>query len=180
MMHGAGLDPDQRTAWYAIHSKSMAERLAADALTRKGFETYLPMSTLRVRHARRTQIVSRPLFRRYLFVGLPAGREPFAEVRKTWGVEWLVTNVDKPVRIAASAIEAIRAAETDGAFDATKPKPEARFKPGDQVQATEGPFCDLVAEIVSLPTDRRAEVLLRMLGQQVRVTMPLAMLRNVA
>ncbi len=138
------------------------------------------MSTLRIRHAGRMQIVSRPLFRRYLFVGLPSGREPFAEVRKTWGVERLVTNVDKPVRIPAGAIEAIRSAELDGAFDATKPKPEPRFKPGDQVQATEGPFCDMVAEIVALPTDRRAEVLLRMLGQQVRVTMPLAILKNVA
>ena len=166
-------------AWYAVHSKSMQERLCADALLRKGFPAYLPMSTHRVRHARRTRVVSRPLFRRYLFVGLDPAAPAFAEVRKTLGVEWLVTNVDKPVQIRTAIVEEIRRAEEARLFDETRPPDPAPYAVGDEVRI-DG-FSDRIAQIVAMPSEKRVEVLWKILGQSSsRLTIDVAKLRKVA
>jgi len=162
--------------WYAVHTKAQCERLTSDALLRKGFPVYLPMVTKKIRHARQEQIVARPLFHRYLFVSLDPDRPLFSEVRKTHGVEWLVTNLGKPVLIPSKAIERIRQAEEEGLFDETRPKPRAEllFKPGDSVRLLDGPFQDFVAVILSLPSERRIEVILDLFGRKTRMTVPLA------
>lgn len=163
--------------WFAVHSKANAERLVADGLTRKGYRAYVPVTTVRITHARRSHIVARPLFRRYLFVNCHDTQ--LSEVRKTWGVEWLVENVGRAAVMRPHGIvEALQAAEAEGAFDTTRPKDNERpFKPGDKALVATGPFADLVAEIISTPTDSRVEILFKLMGQRMKITMPVANLR---
>lgn len=172
-------DPDQ-LVWFIVHTKADGERLATDALRRKGFEAYMPATTVLVRHARQTRVVSRPLFRRYAFVRCQPTQ--IAEVRKTWGVAWMVTNVGKPVVIKDGIVEAIRVAEAAGDFDTTKPvvTVEAGLKPGDKAQIADGAYAGMIAEIVAMPSERRIEVVLSKVGQRMKVTTPLANLKVIA
>lgn len=46
----------ENPAWYVVHAKHQQDRIAADALERRGFAVYLPMRQTLVRHARKAQI----------------------------------------------------------------------------------------------------------------------------
>lgn len=159
--------------WYIVHSKIRAERMTADALERKGFEVFLPMETCEITHARKKQVVARPLFRGYLFVRLDKDRPRFADVRKTHGVHWLVTNVGKPVVVPDKIIGALQERETEGDFDRTKPK-KLGMQAGDKVRIKEGPFADLIGEILALPSERRIDVLLNLYNRKIKFKIPLA------
>lgn len=172
----------ENPAWYVIHTKSKQERLCAQALASRGFHSYLPMKTVRIRHARRLQTVSRPLFSRYMFVGLDPARLPFSEVRKSLGVEWIIQNGHVPVRLKPGVVEAIRAAEEGGAFDETTQKltegSGGAFMIGDAVRIKCGPFADLIAEIIAMPSERRMELLLFRAGHRARVVISAANLEK--
>src|SRR5215207_395221 len=141
--------------WFIVHTKVNQERLCDDALRRKGMTTYLPMETRRIRHGGQTRVVARPLFSRYLFVRLKQADLSFYEIRKTFGVEWIVSNADKPSEVRADVIDAIRHGEEAGIFDETRPKPKPKFTPGELVEFKKGPFANLPAEIVAAPSDQR-------------------------
>ena len=59
--------------WYVVQTQANAEHKAVAHLGRQGFTTYLPRYLKRRRHARRVDIVPRPLFPRYLFVSIDVG-----------------------------------------------------------------------------------------------------------
>ena len=52
--------------WYVVQTHVHAESKAAAHLLRQGYETYLPRYLKRRRHARKIDLVSKPLFPRYL------------------------------------------------------------------------------------------------------------------
>ena len=64
--------------------------------------------------------------------------------------------------------------------DATgKLLPPKLLKPGDQVTMTQGPFTNFVAEVEKITPDRRAWVLMEIMGVQTRVTVDAGHLRTV-
>ena len=63
--------------WYAAYTHARKERWARTNLWELGFDVYLPEYQKERRHARRTDVVTRPLFPRYLFVR-PLPDQPFA------------------------------------------------------------------------------------------------------
>ncbi len=164
--------------WFVVHTKHQAERLTADTLARKGFQVYLPMLTKEVKHARATQVVARPLFVRYLFVGLSKPEGHFSEVRKSFGVEWLVASAGKPAEIPYKILEQLEEAERNGDFDETKPKARkaSKFKPGDRVLVCDGNL-DIAAEIMATPSDQRIHVILNLFGRKTKATVALAKVR---
>ena len=54
--------------WFVIYSKPSQERIAEGNLQAQGFETYLPRLAQRKTHARRSSVVTVPMFPRYFFV----------------------------------------------------------------------------------------------------------------
>ena len=54
--------------WIVAHCHANAENKAEVHLTRQGFEVYFPKIQTTRRHARRIELVVRPLFPRYLFI----------------------------------------------------------------------------------------------------------------
>lgn len=54
--------------WFVVNTKPGCEKLANTAIQEGGFETFFPTHTKEIRHARRTQLVERPLFPLYIFV----------------------------------------------------------------------------------------------------------------
>jgi transcriptional antiterminator RfaH len=58
------------TAWYLIHTKPRQEHIALTNLERQGYTCYLPLLRVEKIRRRKAEVVSEPMFARYLFVRL--------------------------------------------------------------------------------------------------------------
>jgi transcriptional antiterminator RfaH len=154
------------TPWIVVTTHPHREATALENLRRQSFEGYCPMITRRVRHARRTTDVSRPLFPGYIFVRLPAAGINWAPILSTKGVRALVRFGTEPGLISGAFIARLKAREVDGRIV----RPDQPFKPGDPVRLVSGPFDGLIAEILELADNDRLIVLMGLLNQTVRVT----------
>jgi transcriptional antiterminator RfaH len=156
--------------WYAVYTQPNAELKAAEHLARQGYSAYLPRYRRYVRHARTRALVLRPLFPRYLFVGLDRLVQHRRPIRSTVGVVALVSSADEPVPVAAEIIDALRREESAGGFDLVSPV--QRLNPGDNIRVTQGPFADLMGSLVGIADHERVFVLIDLLGRSVRATVP--------
>ncbi|MHC8508099.1 MAG: transcription termination/antitermination protein NusG [Rhodospirillales bacterium] len=153
--------------WYAVHTHAGAELKALMHLEQQGFQAYLPRYLRRRSHARRVTWSPSPLFPRYLFAAMDLGAQRWRAVNSTIGVSRLVTQGDAPAPAPEGVVEALRAHENaEGVIDF-----KTRFKKGDRVIITEGPFMDRVGLLENMPDDHRVIVLLDLLGRETRVAL---------
>lgn len=158
--------------WYAIHTQPNNENRAEENLRRQGFATYLPRYLRRRRHGRRTDIVARPLFPRYMFVGLDVERDRWRAVLSTVGVSNLVGSGEKPIPLLDTIIDEIRAREDTQGFVMLSLPPG--LKPGSTVRLVDGLFADCQGLLERSADNQRVAVLLSLLGRKVRVSVPVA------
>ena len=154
------------TQWYAVYTQPHAESKALEHLQRQGYGAYLPRYRTRVSHARRRQIVLRPLFPRYLFAAIDRATMPWRPILSTVGVTDIVRAGDEPAPVPAEIVTAIRERENTGAFDRVDSRQMLRL--GELVRVTTGAFEDMVGSLVELRDQDRIVVLLELLGRTVR------------
>ena len=85
--------------WLVAQTGPQAEAQADRHLRRQGFSVYLPRYLRLRRHARRQEWVPRPLFPRYLFVGIDPARSRWRSIRSTFGISHLVCAGDRPLPV---------------------------------------------------------------------------------
>lgn len=153
------------SAWVAVNTHPHRELTAVENLVRQGFDTYCPMVRRRVRHARRTQDVLRPLFPTYLFVEVNLDVRQWRPILSTIGVRTLVRCGDELSFLDDGFIEALKSREVDGAIV----RPENAYAIGQEVRIAGGPFDGLIARIVEMAERDRLVVLMDLLNQSVRV-----------
>lgn len=151
--------------WYAVYTQPNAEIKALDNLLRQGYAAYLPRYRTQVRHARRREIVLRPLFPRYLFAGIDRAVMPWRPILSTFGVVDIVRAGAEPTPVAAEIVAAIRERENSGAFDRLSSRQSLRL--GAMVRVTTGAFEDMVGKLIELRDQDRIVVLLQLLGRAV-------------
>jgi transcriptional antiterminator RfaH len=164
-------------AWYAVHTQPAAETKAAANLQRQGYATYLPSHRRLVRHARRKDVVRRPLFPRYLFVDVDRARKAWRPILSTLGVADLVRGGDEPVAVPERVVDAIRRNEGAGVFDQLAAAGDLRS--GDAVRVVEGPFADCIGRLVEASGDERVCILFEIMGRPVRSWLPAGALEAV-
>ncbi len=153
--------------WYVVHTQPNGEGRADLNLRRQGFATYLPRYARRRRHARRQDVVRRPLFPRYLFVALDLARDRWRAIHSTFGVDRLVLAGEEPLPVPQGVVEEIRAREGgDGLVTIGLP---AGVGPGSSVRLVDGIFADAKGVVERIADDRRVAILLELLGREVRV-----------
>lgn len=112
LFYGARSNPNpppgrrRMTRWYAIRTTARWELLASNELSRRGIESYLPISRVKRRWSDRIKIIDQPLFPGYLF-----GRFRLAErirVLEVPGVRQIVGIGNTPAPILASELENLR------------------------------------------------------------------------
>ena len=152
------------TAWYLIHSKPRQEHIALINLERQGYTCYLPLLRVEKIRRRKAEVVSEPMFARYLFVRLSTSDNgpSWAPIRATLGVSQLVRFGTRPAKVEDPLVDLLRNREL---AQPTKPL----FSQGDTVVITEGPFAGLEAAYQMANADQRAMVLLHLLSQPVPV-----------
>jgi transcriptional antiterminator RfaH len=153
--------------WYVVHTQPNGEARADLNLRRQGFATYLPRYARRRSHARRHEVVKRPLFPRYLFVGLDLARERWRAIHSTFGVNRLVLAGEEPLPVPDGVVDDIRAREDgDGLVVLGLP---AGLGPGSRIRLVDGIFADAKGVLERVADDRRVAILLELLGREVRV-----------
>jgi transcriptional antiterminator RfaH len=154
------------TSWFVVLTQPRAEAKAKWHLVNQGFVTYMPVYQRRVRHARRAELVLRPLFPGYLFVQVDAEQQRWRSINGTVGVRQILTDGHSPRFVSDRIIEEIVARE-DGAGVVNLAKPA--FSPGQQVRLTDGAFAEVSGLFEEMRDDSRAVLLISLLGRKVRV-----------
>lgn len=162
------------TAWYLIHTKPRQEHIALANLERQGYTCYLPQLRIEKIRRRKAEVVTEPMFARYLFVQLDTSDSgpSWAPIRSTLGVSQLVRFGTRPARVEDALVGLLRSREL------AQPT-EPLFSQGDTVVITEGPFTGLEAAYQMADAEQRAMVLLHILSQPVPVRIGAASLRKV-
>jgi transcriptional antiterminator RfaH len=140
-------------AWGVVYAQAQCERVAGRNLERQGYEVFLPEC--------QTRKGVRPLFPRYLFIML--GVSGWWPVTGTRGVSGLLMNGERPGEVGSEVIEELKRRRGDEGLVRLE-----RFGVGDRVRIEEGPMVGFEGLVVG-SARRRVEVLLAMMGRQVRV-----------
>ncbi|MFP5513407.1 MAG: transcription termination/antitermination protein NusG [Alphaproteobacteria bacterium] len=174
--------------WFSVVSKPGQQRVAAEQLERQGYRAFLPMC-LRERNngPGRIETVARPLFDRYVFVGIHT-EQAFRPIWSTIGVQFVVCGSGHiPVRVPAMALRRVakRLEEGGGMIDLRPSRaacgPMVDWEAGDALQVIEGPFRDFAATLVEWADKRReiARVMVEIFGRVTPVEMPTSGLKPV-
>jgi transcriptional antiterminator RfaH len=146
-----------QSRWYVAQTQPNAESKAVAHLGRQGFATYLPRYLKRRRHARRVDVVSAPLFPRYLFI----------EIDTTIGVSRLVCTGDTPTPVSNQVVTLLKGREDPAGFIQLDHQPQ--FRVGDKIRILDGVFCDCLGLYDGMSDRDRVTILLDLLGRKVRV-----------
>ena len=154
-------------AWYVVHTRPNAEVVAARHLDRQGFSVFLPRYAKRRRHARKMEIVPRPLFPRYLFVAVDLAKDRWRAIRSTVGVAGLVCHGDWPTPVPAGVVAALlERCDADHLIDIGN---QLNYFSGDPVRILDGAFANLIGIFERMTDGDRVAVLLNLMGRSVRV-----------
>lgn len=157
--------------WCAVQTHVRSEDKAAFHLRRQGYEVFLPKHLKRRKHARRIDMVSAPLFPRYLFVALDPDVGRWWSIRSTVGVSNLISFDGRPAQVPAEIIDGIKARQDEKGL--VKTHAGSAFKPGDRVKIVDGPLIDLEGLFDCLTDEDRVTILLDLMGREVKVHVPL-------
>ena len=155
--------------WFAIHTHVRSEFIAQQNLERQGYSTYLPLFRTTRSHARKIEVVSVPLFPRYIFVGLRRGMDGWSKIKYSRGVTNIVSFGLKPAIVSQKILQCLRDREDDSGF--VNFRHNKNLIPGDKVNIIEGFFAQNSGVIEKISGNDRVSVLLDLLDRQFRLTM---------
>jgi len=152
--------------WYAVQSKPGQAERAEQELRNQGFEVFLPLITVeKLQRGKRVEKIE-PLFPGYLFIELSELASNWRPIRSTRGVARILTFGDKPAIVPDDVIELLRDSLKHAA---DKPS----LEPNQTVRIASGPFNNLNAVFVEYDGEKRAFLMLELLGQWQRLSLPL-------
>ena len=169
-------DDSPSALWFAVFSKPRREAEAVEQLERQSYTAFLPRVRTRRRLRGQWQDIVEPMFPRYLFLRAALGQDDLRPVRSTRGVVGLVRFGGEPRPVPEVVMAELHrlCAGCDGVLEL----PES-LGPGSRVRVLEGPFAGCEAELLSLDGQRRALVLLELLGRLNTIQLPLDALASI-
>lgn len=159
--------------WYAVHTNARAEWLAHTELRRQGYETLYLHYLAAVSHGRRSIVVNRPYYPRYLFALVDVGQSVYA-VNKTQGVSTVVYAGADPLEIPERVIAEQRTkGDRNGLVKLTGEErhDRERIASGAEVKLLSGTFAGFAAT-VALDEGKELRVWLNLLNRRVAATVP--------
>lgn len=169
-------DSEASRRWYVLQCKPRECERAVEQLANQGYQGFVP--TIRreiLRRGKRTVVVE-PLFPHYIFVQLCAKHDNWAPIRSTRGVAKVLRFGELPLAVPDAIVEALQARETRQ--DAGSENPTALFAIDQKVLINEGPLAGLDAVVAARDGTERVVLLLKLLHQEQRVSMPIQSLKS--
>lgn len=150
-------------AWYVLYTRHQHEKMVAQILAGKGFETFLPLYESVRRWKDRSKLLSLPLFPCYVF--LKGGIERRLDIMTTPGIHALVSNAGQPAVIPSTEIEAILRVAESG----TRAEPHPFLKCGDRMRIKSGPLAGIEGIVLKKKNIYRLVLSVEMLGKSAAV-----------
>ena len=163
------MNETNNTAWYVVHTKPRQEGRALENLQNQGFTCFLPTMQVQKLRNQRVQVVTEPMFSRYLFIQLDDQTQNWGPIRSTLGVSKLVSFGPQPAKVPPEFVAFLQEAPPETL--------ERMFSPGDNVQVAAGPLQGLEGKYLAHDGETRAFVLIELLGQPQKIALALEMLR---
>jgi transcriptional antiterminator RfaH len=165
--------------WIVVTCRQAQEVRARGELVRQGFDVYLPMRLASIRRPGRSNVrdlVARPFLPGYLFVRTSLSLGDWRRIWSTFGVKGLLGSEERPAAVRDWVVDRIRDQEEGGFIKLGLEADRPAFDRGARVQLAgldqvEGMFLEQIDE-------RRASILVSLLGRDSRVTVDLAKLRS--
>lgn len=151
------------SSWYAIRVKSRFENTVATLLEGKGYESFLPIYSIRRRWSDRFKETKLPLFPGYLFCRFsPLNRLPILTVP---GIVHIVGAGNTPLAMDEAEIAAIQAAVQSG----LPRQPWPFLQVGDRVKVAAGPLSGIEGILLSFKGRKRLVLSVTLLQRSVAV-----------
>lgn len=128
-----------RVNWYVLRTRSQAEQMVTKGLRGKQIEFLNPTYQSFSKRRDRRKILTKPIFKGYLFVHLQLTAESHLEILKTLGVIQILKNSQGPVSVPDEQIENVRFLEYHVGECFHTPE----FVVGERVVVREGPLTGL-------------------------------------
>lgn len=159
--------------WFALYTRSRAEKKVHSELEKNGIVSYLPMRETYRQWSDRKKKVEVPLFNSYVFVFIT--RKEYLSALQVDGVVKFVTFEGKAVAIPSQQIEAIKQFIGEGApeYEITEESMEA----GQNIEITRGPMMGLQGMLLQLHGKHRVKVEIDCVGQSLIIDIPKTSLR---
>lgn len=161
--------------WFLVQTKVRQEQRAAENLERQNVASFCPMIRVeKITRGKRVEVQD-VLFPGYLFVQLGEFSVSTTAVRSTRGVSHFVTSAGAPIKVPDGLVEQLRERLTVHAEVVMSQLP----KLGAKMQVIDGPFKGLNAIFAEPDGNSRAIVMVTLLSQHVKTSMPFASLAAV-
>jgi len=161
--------------WYALYTRSRAEKKVYNELIHRNIAAFLPMHKVIRQWSDRKKIVEAPLFNSYIFVNITEKEHlPTLQVA---GVVRFISFEGKAVPIPTQQIEAIKAYLGEGAPEYDKN--ELALEAGVSIEITRGPMMGLNGILLTLHGKHRVKVEIECVGQSLIIDVPRTSLRKV-
>lgn len=179
----------QERSWFVIHTQAAWEAKVCQSISENQLEAFLPLEERLVRHARREQLVQRPLYPMYIFAEFHLDFDAWQSIcemrgvlnilgiRKQHGIPTGAARTARPTNslplaLPAGVVPALKAQMAiEGGAVRLKKQELQRLKKGDRIKIIDGPLSG-VAGLIDYDRRRRVGVLLDMLGRKNPISLP--------
>ncbi len=153
--------------WYAIYTKSRAEKKTYALLLQRGFEVYLPLQKKLKQWSDRKKWVEEPLFNSYMFVHV--SERQYYEVLQTPGVVRYITFSGKAAPIREEQINLLKKIlSSESELEIS----DHQFSVGEKVNVVGGPFHGMTGELVDLKNSKRFIIRFDELNKSIILNIP--------
>jgi transcription antitermination factor NusG len=160
--------------WFALYTRSRAEKKVFDELQKKKICAFLPMrQTIRQWSDRKKKVLV-PLFNSYVFIYI--SQKDHLPALQVNGVVRFVTFEGKAVPIPTQQIEAIKAYIGEGAPDYIES--DLNLEAGVNIIITRGPMMGLTGMLLDFHGKHRVKVEIEHVGQSLIIDVPLTSLKR--
>jgi transcriptional antiterminator RfaH len=158
--------------WYLLYTKPRQEKLAFCNLQNQSYEVFLPLAKVEKINKGIRKIFEEPIFSRYLFIRLDQfGSQSWIPIRSTVGVSCLVKFGHQFAEVSDELVIYIQK-NLDGIVFTEK------FKSGDFIKVTQGPFKGIEAVFKIYDGNERAILLIELLSKKIEAKFDLEFLKK--
>lgn len=161
--------------WYVLQCKPRECERAVEQLANQGYQGFVPSMQREVLRRGKRTVVVEPLFPHYIFVQLSAKHDNWAPIRSTRGVAKVLRFGELPLAVPDAIVEALQVREAGQS--AGSENPTALFGIGQEVHISDGPLAGLDAVVAARDGTERVVLLLKLLHQEQRVSVPIGSLK---
>ena len=157
---------DQDYKWYALYTKSRAEKKVLEQLTQMGIKAYLPLKRVLRQWSDRKKWVEVPVISSYIFVYIP--ESDYRRVFDARGIVAYVSYKGKAVTIPDHEIEAMRKTiENNIEFDVQ----QRELKKGEEITITSGPLKGVKGIIKEVQGNKKLYISISNIGYTLVINM---------